>query len=600
MVTVHVVNPENLVADDAPDAADHDDVPEDFHDEDDSAVHFTEEDLLEARERAELSLLARIFWEEPRELRVVENSFVQVWKCGRVRIFDVGSGLYQFIFPSVAKRDWVLENQPWFFQRSIIHFTDNMVLTEELFHSLRFMLIWVKIIGLPFSYLTIAVGRKLLAKLGEVVKVGYYDAGTLEGCYIKGRVRMDLLGSFLGTAPVTSVNGASFPAFFQYIGLPCICYLCGWLGHVMADCSHSELKFDENVRSDWICGKADPNEKESQGPQLQPLPFVPQPHARGRGGLPPSVAARLLSNLQRQWAQDRQAGGARGHLRRGFGGPRPLLALPDPRSIPNLGSGRNPRGLGPRGSRPHVVRPLQILAPGSSISGELQGRQVLGHSVGFQAQAPTQSAASFVASGHDLGRQLGPSSRNQTQAQHASSGAQQHSDQRRRPALGWPMGPIAAVSAPAVPINSAAAPLVRRLGSMTGPHDTPQSKLMVAPGPSRKSTPSSGSVKRKLLADFDTADGPPATKSAGPKMSFDGPNILFDQSEACRIKPCEEGIMLARQSVEGVLISNSESNFDPDALFVSGSEEGEISISGDAEEPYAVEVANPDRPPINQ
>ncbi|CAN1143567.1 hypothetical protein LINPERPRIM_LOCUS26579 [Linum perenne] len=140
-VPAHVVHPDNVVADDAPGAADHDDVPEDFHDEDESAVHFTEEDLLEARERAELSLLARIFWDEPRELRVVENSYVQVWKCGRVRIFDVGSGLYQFIFPSVAKRDWVLENQPWFFQRSIIHFTDNMVPTEELFHSLQFMLI---------------------------------------------------------------------------------------------------------------------------------------------------------------------------------------------------------------------------------------------------------------------------------------------------------------------------------------------------------------------------------------------------------------------------------------------------------------------------
>ncbi|CAN1279733.1 hypothetical protein LINPERPRIM_LOCUS17140 [Linum perenne] len=207
-----------------------------FHDED-PAVQSTEEDLTEARERAELSLLARIFWEEPRELRVVENSFLLVWRCGRVRIFDVGSGLYQFVFPSVIKRNWVLENQPWFFQRSIIHFTDAMTPSEDLFHSLQFMPIWVKIIGVPFSSLTIAVGRKLLAKLGEVIKVGYFDAGTPEGSYVKGRVRKNLLGSFLGTATVFRPNGTSFPAFFQYIGVPCICYLCGLLGHVMADCS---------------------------------------------------------------------------------------------------------------------------------------------------------------------------------------------------------------------------------------------------------------------------------------------------------------------------------------------------------------------------
>ncbi|CAN1167804.1 hypothetical protein LINPERPRIM_LOCUS18861 [Linum perenne] len=220
-----------------------------FQDED-PAVQITDEDLTEARERAELSLLARIFREEPRELRVVENSFLLVWRCGRVRIFDVGSGLYQFVFPSVSKRNWVLESQPWFFQRSIIHFTDVMTPSEDLFHSLQFMPIWVKIIGVPFSSLTIAVGRKLLAKLGEVLKVGYFDAGTPEGSYVKGRVRKNLLGSFLGTAPVFRPNGTSFPAFFQYIGVPCICYLCGFLGHVMADCLRTDLVFDEHVRGD--------------------------------------------------------------------------------------------------------------------------------------------------------------------------------------------------------------------------------------------------------------------------------------------------------------------------------------------------------------
>ncbi|CAN1787481.1 Uncharacterized protein At4g02000 [Linum perenne] len=366
--------------------ADYDEVPTGDATDEDPAIQFSEEDLKEARERAELSLLARIFWDEPRELRLVENSFIQVWKCGRVRVFDVGSGLYQFIFPSVSKREWVLDNQPWFFQRSIIHFTANMNPSEDLFHSLQFMSIWVKIIGLPFSYITIAVGRKLLAKLGEVEKVGYYDAGTPEGCYIKGRVRMDLLGSFRGTAPVIGMNGAPFPAFFQYIGLPCICYLCGWLGHVMADCSRTDLVFDANVRSDWISGKADPNEKESQGPQLQAIPFVPPPHARGRGGLPPAVAARLSSNLQRQWARERQMGGARGHTGRWPGGPRPILALPGPGPNQNWGAGRPPRGFGPSGHRPPLVRPLQIMAPGQVGSSQ-------SHLVRAQLQSVSQAAS---------------------------------------------------------------------------------------------------------------------------------------------------------------------------------------------------------------
>ncbi|CAN1170564.1 Uncharacterized protein At4g02000, partial [Linum perenne] len=551
---------------------------------------FTEEDLLEARERAELSLLARIFWDEPRELQVVENSFVQVWKCGRVRIFDVGSGLYQFIFPSVAKQNWVLENQPWFFQRSIIHFSDNMIPSEALFHSLQFMLVWVKIIGLPFSYLTIDVGRKLLAKLGEVVKVGYYDAGTPEGVYIKGRVRMDLLGSLLGAAPVTGANGVSFPAFFQYIGIPCICYLCGWLGHVMADCSRTDLVFDEEVRSDWICGKADPNEKESQGPQLQPLPFVPPPHARGRGGLPPSVAARLSSNLQRQWSQNRQTGGARGHVGRGSGGPRPLLALPGPGTTRNGGPGRIPRAPGPPGWRPHFIRPLQILAPGSSMSNGPEGRTGSAQADGDQAHLLPQFAASFISSSHGVGRLQGPSSHQIPQALLATRSVQQQPSQRKGVAAVGLVGPTRAASAPICQPSSAAAPVGRQLDSKPRPQDTPQSKLMVIPGPSRNSTPSSGSVKRKLLSEFESADGPPTTKLTRPKLNKSWPKSLVGENDGRGPLFGEEGPTLAGQPNDGPVISNSDTNFDPDALFV----------SGDAEEPYAVEVTNPDRPPINQ
>ncbi|CAN1193405.1 hypothetical protein LINPERHAP2_LOCUS42027 [Linum perenne] len=72
-----------------------------------------------------------------------------------------------------------------------------MVPSEELFHSLKFMLIWVKIMGMPFAYRTTAVGRKLLDQMGEVLKIGYFDVGTSEGCYVKGRVQLDLFKPFL-------------------------------------------------------------------------------------------------------------------------------------------------------------------------------------------------------------------------------------------------------------------------------------------------------------------------------------------------------------------------------------------------------------------
>ncbi|CAN1764899.1 hypothetical protein LINPERHAP1_LOCUS9455 [Linum perenne] len=247
----------------------------------------------------ELSLLARMFWDETRDLRLVENSFIPVWKCGCVRIFDVGYGLYQFIFPSVSKRNFVLANQPWYFQKSIIHFTDTMTPSEELSDNLQFMFISAKIIGMPFACRTVAIYRKLLEPMGEVVCMAYFDAHKPEGCYIKGRVRKDLFSSFLGKAPVKAEDGSSFEVFFQYEGVPCIFYLCGILGHVMGDCTHSDLVFDPLIRDSWICGASDPDEVETEGLCFQR--FVPaRPQARrGLGGLPPSIAVGLSSNLHR-------------------------------------------------------------------------------------------------------------------------------------------------------------------------------------------------------------------------------------------------------------------------------------------------------------
>ncbi|CAN1775609.1 hypothetical protein LINPERHAP1_LOCUS13386 [Linum perenne] len=576
--------------------------------EEEPAVQLTDDDLTEARERAELSLLARIFWEEPRELRVVENSFLLVWKCGRVRIFDVGSGLYQFVFPSVVKRNWVLDSQPWFFQRSIIHFTGDLTPSEELFHSLQYMPIWVKIIGVPFSSLTIAVGRKLLAKLGEVIKVGYFDAGTPEGTYVKGRVRMDLLGSFLGTTPVSRPNGTTFPAFFQYIGVPCICYLCGLLSHVMADCTRTDLVYDENVRAWWICGKVDPNEKEGQGPQIQPLiPALP-PNSRARGGLPPSVAAGLSSNLNRQWTRDRHGGGPGDRGGPNVRGRRPFLALTGPPPARGTGPARQPGNLGQEGPRARLVQPLQILAPEGWNANREQRVGVSSHSGPVRPQAQPVSAGSAISGMVQPNRALTRAGRlDHSSANPSRPGLSLANQVQRAPAVAH-LGPRPAASAPLLPSR----PIGASLGLTSVPfiqaQSTPQSKLIIQPlmGRSSNST-SSGSAKRKLLSAFEAADEPPVVKAAGPTDPGIGP---IDPAIGPWLQPAQpiasapfcqaEDSARLGQLNAGTFSNNSDTNFDPDALFVSGSEEGEISLSGDAEEPLAVEVANPDRPPINQ
>ncbi|CAN0904570.1 hypothetical protein LINGRAHAP2_LOCUS23165, partial [Linum grandiflorum] len=179
-------------------------------------------DLQDARERARLSLLGRIFWDEPKDLRLVERALNTVWNITSLRVIDVGFGLYQFVFPTVSKRAFVLKFQPWSFRRHIIHFTSVLTPSADLFESLSMMNIWVKLEGLPLECLTKVVGRRLLAPLGELSYIGYFDANLPNGFYIKGLVYMDLFGSFQGTTDAGDESGHNFHAFFQYVNVPCI------------------------------------------------------------------------------------------------------------------------------------------------------------------------------------------------------------------------------------------------------------------------------------------------------------------------------------------------------------------------------------------
>ncbi|CAN1142332.1 Uncharacterized protein At4g02000 [Linum perenne] len=559
------------------------------------AIHFSADDLRDARERSELSLLARIFWEEPRELRLVENAFIPVWQCGRVRIFDVGFGLYQFIFPSVSKRNWVLGRQPWVYQSFIINFTDNMVPSDDVFHSLQFMLIWVKITGMPFAYRTTALGRKLLAPMGQVEKMGYFDARTPEGFYVKGKVRMDLYEPFLGTTMATCDDGITFPVFFSYEKVSCICYLCGYLGHFMSDCPFPGLVYDVLVRGKWMHLKVNPREEEGQGPLLL-RPNSDQANAgRGRGGLHPSVAAGLSSTLQRQWARGGRLGGARRGGGPYPGGPRPLLALLGPTDAshhrPRQGAVR-PSGSGPT---PRTIQPLRSISPSFGAAGgsSRSPGPLLGG--GGSIQTSPGSASSSAPSSARLGRQAGPTN----QGRGDPSVDSEIRTGKRQALSSDRLEPSKFQSAPVAKADLCSSPV----GHHTAPPDfePPARPVIPLSGPTVKLglTPTSSS-KRKLLEDFERDVGCP---SQFPSLQLD-PTKVADCSHVPLLDSNEvEPTNLVDEEADPNVVfqpSTSAAQFDPDALFVSGSEEGGSLISEHDNTNQEAEVASLDRLPIDQ
>ncbi|CAN0899168.1 hypothetical protein LINGRAHAP2_LOCUS20113 [Linum grandiflorum] len=288
-------------------------------------------DLQDAKERANLSLLGRIFWDETRDLRQVERVLCSVWTITALHIIDVGYGLYQFIFPSTSKRSFALRFQPWSYRRHLIHFTEILTPSAELFDALQLMNVWVKLDGLPLACRTTAVGSRLLEPLGELKYVGLFDAGLPGGFYVKGLVWLNLFEPFQGITEVFDEEDNKFPVYFQYINVTCICYRCGYQGHTVSECDRQDLVLDLSARDSWISIPHNKNEHEVKGPRLEMVLSQRQTARRGRGQthMPPTVQAGLSTTFLRNRARQR---GSSTHGR-GLGVDTQttrLLALPGP------------------------------------------------------------------------------------------------------------------------------------------------------------------------------------------------------------------------------------------------------------------------------
>ncbi|CAL1399287.1 unnamed protein product [Linum trigynum] len=208
----------------------------------DQVVEFTMEDVAAGVQWAKMSLLGRLFMDNPPSLAVISKIVNGEWNCAvEVRVLAAERGLLQFFFADEADLDWVLKRSPWTVKERVLQLKPWCQITKEVVDSFIMVPLWVQMWGIPNHCRTVAFGKRVAgSKIGKVLEAGAFAIQGISGHFIKTKVLLDI------TQPLRSQLYASNPLVGEfwvtlvYEFLPLLCYHCGRLGHMAPNCVYPD------------------------------------------------------------------------------------------------------------------------------------------------------------------------------------------------------------------------------------------------------------------------------------------------------------------------------------------------------------------------
>ncbi|XP_072076658.1 uncharacterized protein [Arachis hypogaea] len=109
---------------------------------------------------------------------------------------------------------------------------------------LRVERVWVQFWGLPESFKTLKVGRKLGENLGTVLEVGKFQMRGRETRIVKAKINIDAARQVRNQLIVVGPNKKEVEVALRYERLGKFCTYCAKLGHEVKNC-HDLLKDTE-------------------------------------------------------------------------------------------------------------------------------------------------------------------------------------------------------------------------------------------------------------------------------------------------------------------------------------------------------------------
>ncbi|CAL1353439.1 unnamed protein product [Linum trigynum] len=94
------------------------------------------EDIESVMKWAHLSLLGRLFMDNPLSLTLLQKIVNGAWECApKVKVLEAEMGLIKFFFGSEGYMNWVLQRSPWPIKDHVLHLQHWQPITQEVVDS---------------------------------------------------------------------------------------------------------------------------------------------------------------------------------------------------------------------------------------------------------------------------------------------------------------------------------------------------------------------------------------------------------------------------------------------------------------------------------
>lgn len=112
-------------------------------------VELVTNDISQCQQDCERSLLCQIWGTKSVNFTGLKNTLGQLWcQTGELRVIELGSNSYQFVFSNQGEKEKVLMRQPWFFDNQILvlhQWQQHLNVQDPIFKRVP---MWIQVRGL--------------------------------------------------------------------------------------------------------------------------------------------------------------------------------------------------------------------------------------------------------------------------------------------------------------------------------------------------------------------------------------------------------------------------------------------------------------------